>query len=173
MHHHTDGDLTSFNIIAASALLLTGLISWFYLIPRYVATDPEQAFGLSPAFMPQVAAGCVCLLASLLLIKSLRIRFTRMPAMDEESEDGDDLQFAGQECLYLGVFAVYATSFMLMFQSLGFAITSTCALAGIMWVFRIRPHWLIILLAVSVPLLLQTALWYGLTIDMPGISLGE
>ncbi len=33
MHHHTDGDLTSFNIIAASALLLTGLISWFYLIP--------------------------------------------------------------------------------------------------------------------------------------------
>jgi hypothetical protein len=58
-------------LIVAVALLVGGLLTIAVVIPRYVAGAP-LAGGLSPAFMPYVAAGLATLAALGMLVESLR-----------------------------------------------------------------------------------------------------
>jgi hypothetical protein len=60
-------------LVVAVALLVSGLLTIAVVIPRYVAGAPLSG-GLSPAFMPYVAAGLATLAALGMLIESLRAR---------------------------------------------------------------------------------------------------
>lgn len=170
MDQKTNGDLTLFNVITAICLLLGGLLIWFYLIPQYVAIRQEQAFGLSPTFMPKVAAASIVLLSVVLLVKSLKVLVKNSQRLIEESEEGDRLEFGSKELCNIAIFLCYALAFTALLKWFGFIIACALSLSCAMLVLRIKPLWLVILIAFSIPSLLEAILWYGLTIQLPSIS---
>jgi magnesium-transporting ATPase (P-type) len=170
MSQHIDADLTLFNLIASACLLVGGLVSWFYLIPEYVTVRQGQTYGLSPAFIPQVATGLLILLSAALLVKTLRVRIGGAERLAEESEEGDKLIFGLREVTNVLLILLYSVAYVQLLQLTGFVIASMISLSTAMLFFRTKPYWLVIAVSLGVPLLLQTLLWYGLTVQLPGIS---
>ena len=167
MQQSTHGELTGLNIVVASSILLAAALGWWYVIPNYVPVDPNQLYGLSPAFMPKVACAVSGLLGLVLLVKSLLVVAGKLPVLDEESEDGDALRMQLPEIGFCIGFACAAGVFVASLQWLGFIATSALALSIVMLLFQVRPRWLIALLAILVPSAIYYGLWHGLTVQLP------
>jgi hypothetical protein len=126
-------------LIVAVALLVSGLLTIAVVIPRYVAGAPLSG-GLSPAFMPYVAAGLATLAALGMLLESLRAREASLATRL-------NLRFLFASAAVLGA------SFALM-TWVGYVIGGAVLVAGILALARVKPLPLAIA-AVAAPV----ALW--------------
>jgi hypothetical protein len=127
------------NLIVAVTLLVGGLLTIAVVIPRYVAGAPASG-GLSPAFMPYVAAGLATLAALAMLAEAVREREAR-PAPE----------FDGR--FIVAAAAVLGASFALM-AWLGYVVGGAALVGGILALARVRPLPLVVT-AVATPV----ALW--------------
>lgn len=127
-------------VIVAAALVAGGVFSIGVLIPRFVAGAPVGG-GLSPAFMPYVAAALATVAALAMLVRALRAGGAHAePA-------GSDLRFVG------AVAAVLGASYVLM-SFAGYLIGGVVLVAGLLKLARVAPVPLAIV-AVAAP----AALW--------------
>lgn len=126
-------------LIVAVTLVVGGLLTIAVVIPRYVASAPLSG-GLSPAFLPYVAAGLATLAALGVLLQCKR-------ASAETSVARVDLRF-----LFASA-AVLAASYVLM-TWFGYMIGAAALVAGLLKLARVKLVPLAIA-AVAAPL----ALW--------------
>lgn len=111
------------DLIVAVALLAGGLLTIAIAIPRYVAGAPASG-GLSPAFMPYVAAALATLAALGMLIKGLR-------TPDASAVPRLNLRFV------FASLAVLGTSYALM-TWLGYIIGGATLVAGTLALARVK-----------------------------------
>jgi hypothetical protein len=130
-------------VIVAVALVAAGVVSIGVLIPRFVAETPVGG-GLSPAFMPYVAAALATLAALAMLVGTMRAP----GAQTEPARAGRaELRFLG------GAAAVLGASYALM-SFAGYVIGGMVLVAGLLKLARVAPLPLAIV-AVAAP----AALW--------------
>lgn len=112
------------DLVVAVTLLVGGLLTIAVLIPRYVAGAPLSG-GLSPAFMPYVAAGLATLAALGMLVEALRARDAPFatPFLN--------LRFLAAAAAVLG--ASYA-----LMAWLGYVIGGAVLVAGLLAVARVK-----------------------------------
>lgn len=130
-------------VIVAATLVAAGLLSIGVLIPRFVAGAPVGG-GLSPAFMPYVAAALATVAALAMLVRALRA--------------GDALEAPTRSTLaelryFVAVAAVLGASYALM-SFAGYVIGGIVLVAGLLKLARVAPLPLAIA-AVAAP----AALW--------------
>lgn len=130
-------------LVVAAALVAGGLLAILVVIPRYVAGD-SVGDGLSPAFMPYVAAG-------LATLSALGMLFER-PRERDPSAGGARLTRANVMFLCAAA-AVLGASYALM-SSFGYVIGGVVLMAGLLALARVKPVPLAIA-AVAAP----AALW--------------
>ena len=127
-------------VIVAAALVAGGAFSIGVLIPRFVAGAPVGG-GLSPAFMPYVAAALATVAALAMLLRALRA------AGAAAGSTRADFRFLGTVATVLG--ASYA-----LMSFAGYVIGGAVLVAGLLKLARVRPLPLAIV-AVAAP----AALW--------------
>ncbi len=114
-------------LTVAVALVAAGLLTIAVLIPRYVAGAPLGG-GLSPAFMPYVAAGLATLAGLGLLLEAARAR----PAPVETARlTRANLRFLSASA------AVLAASYVLM-SAFGYVLGGSVLVAGLLALARVR-----------------------------------
>lgn len=128
------------DLIVAAALLVGGLLTITVLIPRYVAGAPLSG-GLSPAFMPYVAAGLATLAALGMLVEGLRAR-----------EPSGTVPFLNLRFVAASA-AVLGASYALM-AWLGYVVGGAALVAGLLALARVK----LVPLAVAV-VAAPVALW--------------
>lgn len=114
-------------LIVAVALIAGGALSIVVLIPRYVAGG-ALVDGLSPAFMPYVAAGLATLAACGMLLESLR---TRRASGTHARLLPANLRFLGACALVLG--ASYA-----VMEFVGYVVGGVVLVAGLLALARVK-----------------------------------
>ncbi len=130
-------------IVVAATLVAAGLLTIAVVIPRYVAGGTVGG-GLSPAFMPYVAAGLATLAAFGMLLQGLR---RRDAAHEHARSTRADLRFVGGAAVVLGA------SYALMI-SIGYLSGGIVLVAGLLKLARV-PAVPLAIAAVAAPV----ALW--------------
>ena len=141
-------------LITAGLLIVLGLLTIVVIIPRYVAVVAGD--GLSPAFMPYIAA----ILATTAMV-ILTVRRWRMPA----SED-TPAPFTWQSarfCFY--VVCAFGGSFVLL-STVGYLAGAAVLAASASMLARATPR-LVAVSAVAFPLVLWTLFTYLLDTPLP------
>jgi hypothetical protein len=130
-------------VIVAVALVAGGLLTCAVLIPRYVAGAPLSG-GLSPAFMPYVAAGLATLSGLGVLLEGMR----------KSDASADNSRLTRANLRFLGASAaVFGASYVLM-ALFGYVIGGVVLMAGLLKLARVKPV-RIAIAAVAAPI----ALW--------------
>jgi hypothetical protein len=135
----------------AVALVAAGLLAIAVLIPRFVAGAPPSG-GLSPAFMPFVAASLATLSALAMAIAALRARDSGAPGLSLAS-----FRFLASSAVVLGVSYALMTLF-------GYVVGGVALVAGLLKLARVAPVPLAIA-AIAAPI----ALWclFVVLLSMP------
>lgn len=128
----------------AIALVVAGLLTMVVVIPRYVVGGAVGG-GLSPAFMPYVAAALATLSALGLLLENLRRR-------DLSGSDGARLTLAN--LAFLGACVLVLGASYALMSLFGYVAGGIALVAGLLALARVRPVTLAIA-AVTAPV----ALW--------------
>lgn len=127
----------------AIALVVAGFLTMAVVIPRYVVGD-TVGDGLSPAFMPYVAAALATLAALGMLLESLRRR--------DDSAGGARLTRAN--VVFLGACALVLGASYALMGLFGYVAGGIALVAGLLALARVRP-WTLAVAAVMAPI----ALW--------------
>lgn len=127
------------SFIIALALVVAGSLTIAMLIPRYVVGGAVGG-GLSPAFMPYVAASLATVSALGMLLESLRRR-----------DDGARLTRAN--ALFLGACALVLGAAYSLMSLFGYVAGGIALVAGLLALARVRPVTLVIV-AVTAPVTL-------------------
>ena len=160
-------DLTAFNLAVSALLIAASLFALLYLIPVHVPVRDGLGQGLSPRFMPRLAAWATLILAGLLLLEIGLRHLGGRPALEEDNEDNEDQGFSWHEGSNALVLAAGSAVYVGLLFVFGFHIATATALLVCFWVGGLRnPIWLAIL-AVGFPYALQQALWHGLYVIVP------
>lgn len=117
-------------LIVALVLAVAGALMLAVLIPNYVAGDPSSD-GLSPAFMPYVAAVLATLSALAMLVGGLRRGTAASASETQPALTRDNLRFLAAAAVVLGV--SYALMSLFGYLAGGIALT-----AGILKLARVR-----------------------------------
>lgn len=143
------------DLVVAFALLASGLLAILVVIPRYVDSG-SVGDGLSPAFMPYVAAGIATLAALGMLLERPRGR--------EAGEGGARLTRANVTFLCAAA-AVLGASYALM-SSFGYWIGGVVLMAGLLKLAHVKPVPLAIA-AVTAPAVLWVVFVELLAMPLP------
>ena len=111
----------------AVALVAAGVLTIAVLIPRYVAGAPLGG-GLSPAFMPYVAAGLATLAGLGLLIEGVGARSANL----------DDARLTRANLLFLSASAAVLTASYVLMSSFGYVLGGSVLVAGLLTLARAR-----------------------------------
>jgi len=114
--------------VVALALVAGGLLAILVVIPRYV-DGGAVGDGLSPAFMPYVAAGIATLAALAMLFERPRER--------EVSEEGSARLTRANVAFLCAAAAVLAASYALM-SSFGYVIGGVVLMAGLLKLAHVK-----------------------------------
>ena len=160
----TGSGLTKVNLISGLSLIAIGLFAIFWLIPSYVSVEGGMSAGLSPAFLPKLAAAAMALLGLSITVSSAR----RLSSMDGgPREESEELAFGRSEIVNLCLLAVVSVVFMLLFVYGGFVASCALLLAFAMYATGFRKVIPLVAIAVCFPVLLEQVLWHALVIPLP------
>ena len=118
--------------------VLAGLSVWYFVM---TLAFPQGRGEPGPAFMPQVVAGLLFLVAVSILVGGIRAQRTRKPA----TVDGDDLDAMERPWAPWAAMAgtvAYAVAFI----PAGFWISTLLYAAFIAWIFRARSWFMLIVI---------------------------
>lgn len=153
------------NRIAAVVVLLMAGVALGWLIPVHVpnAHDPGD---LPPILVPTLSAAVMGLMALLLGVRSWRTKGTG----HDEQEDGEaaeDLGFGAEELVNLCLWIAASAATWLLLRYLGFIYAAGFIIAAGAIYSGVRKPWVVIVLAVAAPLLIDNVVWYGLNVQLP------
>lgn len=153
------------NQIASVIVLLMAGVALGWLIPVHVpnAHDPGD---LPPILVPTLSAAVMGLMAILLGVRSLRSKRAGHDEQ-EEGEAADDLVFGVEELVNLGVWVVASAATWLLLRYLGFVYAAGFIIAAGLVYGGVRKPWVVIVLAVAAPVLIDNIVWYGLNVQLP------
>ena len=163
----TGTGLTTVNLISGLSLIAIGLFAIFWLIPSYVSVEDGMSTGLSPAFLPKLAAAAMALLGLSIVVSSARHLSSMDGGPQEESEENEELAFGRPEIVNLCLLAVVSVVFMLLFVYGGFVASCALLLAFAMYATGVRNVIPLVAIAVCFPVLLEQILWHALVIPLP------
>ena len=160
-------DLTRVNLISGLSLVAIGLLAVLWLIPVYVPVEEGISAGLSPAFMPRLAAAAVVLLGAGIVASAVRQLSSRGAGAQEESEENETLAFGRPEIVNLLALAAVSTAYMLLFVYGGFVASCALLLAFAIYVTGFRRIVPLLAIALCFPIALEQILWHALDIPLP------
>jgi putative tricarboxylic transport membrane protein len=143
------------DITAACALIIFGLTMLFVIIPAQ--TDQGEEYGVPPSTLPMAAVGLVTAMAVLLLIQRLRSK----EGKDEPNPIG------AKQWVHIGTYALVFSAGLALIKFLHFIPGGIVFIAGLMLITGQRKPLIIILVSGITPVLVYSALWYGLRIPLP------
>jgi hypothetical protein len=165
------GSLTVANIWAGIITATLGATALFWLIPEYVAGATDVSRGLTPGFMPRVAAWCMIIFGVLVASSALRVALGKRVAVAEESEENETLCFGRIEIKNSAVIAVLAAIYVFALSLLGFLVPSIILLAFLIYLTGYRNKIAVPVIAIAVPLILELLLWHILQVPLPQFPL--
>jgi hypothetical protein len=129
---------------AGAALLLL-----YFIIPNYVRDPRTVGGGLPPSFFPRMTTILVAAFGVVELLRGLKeIFFSNGPSLSKEVEKDAEQISPWPVALLAGVFFVYSYTL----GHFGFIGPSMLLMALLFWLFGLRRWWMIVLLAIGVPL---------------------
>jgi hypothetical protein len=152
-------------------IALLGLVAITWLVPEYVVGANSDRGGVTPGFMPRVAAWCMIVLGGIVALNAFRVVLGKIPAVAEESEENETLVFGRNEIVDSFIIAVLSTAYVLGLVKLGFLIPSAIILGLIMYCTGYRKIIPLIAISIGFPALLEYLLWYVLKVPLPQFPL--
>ena len=143
------------DIAAGIAMAAMSLIALIWVIPNYVEVGTSD-FDIGPAFFPNFTATLVLGLSALLIV-TRAIRYTS----GNPGLPGKVIVFE------IALWAVISVSIIPSFAKLGFLLTATLIIGAGVIMCGYRVWWVIALLAVVFPLIIDQAAWFIFTVDLP------
>lgn len=124
-------------------LLLFSLALYFIIIPREVQQPNRVGVGLAPSFFPNIIAFVLAFLSVILFSKAYIVKKNESPQAVR--------LFNHRVIVTIGLFGVY----MLLTLVIGYLLASILMLAAFLLFLGTRNKWVIVLLAITFPLLLN------------------
>jgi hypothetical protein len=165
------GHTTVANLWAGVLTVAIGALALFWLIPGFVTGANDYSRGLTPGFMPRVAACCMILFGASLAFASLRAILGGRAAVQEVSEENEELSFRRTEFLNTIMIALVSAVFIGSFIFLGFVVPSSLLLAFLIYATGYRKKSVLLSIAVVFPVTLELVLWHALRVQLPQFPL--
>jgi len=153
------------NLAASLIILLIAGIALGWLIPNYVPSSHDPG-DLPPTMVP-VLSMSVCALTAFLLGVSAWRRSADVPDETPTDEAAGKLVYGLKETANLLLWLAAATVIWLLLKHVGFVAAAAVAIAAGTVYGGIRNVWIIIASALTIPLLIDKIVWYGLNIRLP------
>lgn len=152
-------------------LALVGALAIIWLIPTHVVGADGGRDGLTPAFMPSVAAWCMIVLGGVVGLNAFRVILGQIPPIVEESEENEHLAFGSREVGNILVVGLLAAIYLAGVVGFGFLVPSAILLGLLMWATGYRRVIPIILISIGFPAVLEYLLWTVLQVPLPQFPL--
>lgn len=163
--------VTKSTLASGVVLALLGLMAVFWLIPEFVVGANSSNGGITPGFMPRVAAWSMVALGTIVALNAFRVMLGQVPAVAEESEENETLAFGRNEVVDSLVVVVLSAIYVFGLVTLGFLVPSVILLAVIMYCTGYRKIIPLLVTAVAFPALLEFLLWQVLKVPLPQFPL--
>ncbi len=167
----TSDTVTKYTFASGVVVALVGLLAITWLIPEHVVGANSDRGGVTPGFMPRVAAWCMIVLGGIVALNAFRAILGKTPTVAEESEENETLIFGRNEIVDSLIIAVLSTIYVFGLVKLGFLIPSAIILAGIMYCTGYRKIIPLIAISIGFPAVLEYLLWYVLKVPLPQFPL--
>ncbi len=165
------GSPTTANLYSGVIVALLGVIALFWLIPEFVTGANDTSKNLTPGFMPRVAAWCMILFGVSVALAAARVMFGKEKAIVEESEENEELSYGRTEVINTLVLVILSAIYVSALSYLGFIIPSTILLVFLIYLTGYRNKFVLVLVAISVPISLELLLWHILKVPLPQFPL--
>jgi len=146
--------------VGAIILFLLSLLFLFVIIPTQIKDITTQ--GVPPRFMPQIVSG-VLLVLSVFLYRS--------GYKKKSMQDQKEYTITKQELRLSLITLVVVAASIILYQFIGFLLTTVIQLAFLMYMFGQRKIWKIALVSILVPVLISLFFKQVLMINLPLFSL--
>lgn len=163
--------VTKSTFLSGIALALFGIVAVAWLIPVHVVGANSDSGGVTPGFMPRVAAWSMIVLGGVVSLNALCVILGKIPVVAEESEENEILRFGRNEIVDSFLIAVLSTIYVYGLVKLGFIVPSAIILGVIMYCTGYRKILPLIAIAIGFPALLEYLLWYVLKVPLPQFPL--
>lgn len=163
--------VTKSTLVSGAILAVFGLAAILWLIPAHVAGANADNGGVTPGFMPRVAAWSMIVLGGGVALNALRVGLGRIPVIAQESEENETLQFGRNEIEDSLIIAALATLYVVGLVKLGFLVPSAILLGIAMYCTGYRRLLPIVGISIGFPALLEYLLWYVLKVPLPQFPL--
>lgn len=167
----TSATVTKSTLASGVVLALLGLTAIFWLIPGFVVGANSSNGGITPGFMPRVAAWSMVTLGGIVALNAFRVMLGQIPPVAEESEENEKLAFGRNEVVDSLVIVVLSAIYVFGLMKFGFLIPSAILLAVIMYCTGYRKIIPLLMTAVAFPALLEFLLWQVLKVPLPQFPL--
>ncbi len=153
------------HIVSGAFLSVVALICLFWVIPA-TTSPPDSELDLAPAFIPMVA---VITLLVLSIVLGLTAYLKKADNTELHDEFGADASGMGrEEFANLGLWVLAAAVSWLIMAYVGFEPAMTVFLGVVLYFIGLRNYWLIVGLALAVPIFLSQFVWFAFDTQMPG-----
>jgi hypothetical protein len=153
--YEADNVKTVVDIAAGLVLAAMSVFALFWLFPNYIVSGSNE-YDVGPEFFPKLAAWTVFGL-SIVLIISRVIRFE----LSVNGRSGKSIVFE------IVVWAMISALTLVGLLKIGFLITAPLIISLGALASGYRIWWVIAMLAIAFPLLLDQAAWMVFTVDLP------
>lgn len=143
------------DLVAGCVLAASALLALFWLIPAH--TQPALSeFDVAPGFFPNMAAGAVLALSTVLIIVRFRTLRQAMVSGDRTFILVD-----------IAIWSFVGLATIGGMQTIGFVWTAPVLIAAGMVFSGCRTLWLIAVLAIAFPVIVDFAAWHIFTVELP------
>lgn len=163
--------VTKSTFVSGAVLAALGLLAISWLIPEKVVGANNDHGGLTPGFMPRVAAWCMVVLGGIVALNALRVMLGKLPLIAEESEENETLGFGRNEVVDAIIIAVLSAVYVIGLVKLGFLIPSAIILGVVSSCTGYRKVIPLFIISIGFPALLEYLLWYVLKVPLPQFPL--
>ena len=157
--------------ISGIVLALLGVVAVVWLIPMHVVGADGGRGGLTPGFMPRVAAWSMIVLGGIVFLNSLRVHMGQIPAVTEESEENETLVFGVHEVVNTLIIGVMSAVYVFGLIKVGFLAPSAIILGLTMYLTGYRKILPLVVISIGFPALLEFLLWHVLKVPLPQFPL--
>lgn len=147
------------DIAAGSILAAISLVTLSWVVPANVGVN-AAAYDVTPTFFPKLAAGSVLALSLILVAARL---MTGEGPLSERLRARGGLRVLGETGLWLLVSAFAH----LAISRVGFPVTAALLMVAIAFLCRYRLNWIVGLLAIGFPLIVDQLAWLLFVVDLP------
>lgn len=158
------------DLAAAVVLVAFAAVGLAWVVPTQTS-PPQMALDLPPAFVPNLALGVLLVLGVVLGLRA-QWRLRNAKIQDHDIEFGAEASgFGRAELINTSLWFLVSALAMLAMPVLGFAITGGLMIIAAMLFAGQRNPWVVGLVGIIAPVLIDQLSWHALSIELPPLTL--